>query len=150
MLATVKGDVHDIGKNILSLILNCNNFEVIDLGVMVNCKDILEAAQKYKADIIGLSGLITPSLDEMIYVAEQMEKEGLTLPGLMIGGATTSSLHTALKIAPKYHGIVVHTNSASEVAPIAQKIINNDVDFINQIKQEQQKLVKEYKEKVHD
>ncbi|MBQ2645337.1 methionine synthase [bacterium] len=150
VLATVKGDVHDIGKNILSLILNCNNFEVIDLGVMVNCKDILEAAQKYKADIIGLSGLITPSLDEMIYVAEQMEKEGLTLPGLMIGGATTSSLHTALKIAPKYHGIVVHTNSASEVAPIAQKIINNDVDFINQIKQEQQKLVKEYKEKVHD
>ena len=103
VLATVKGDVHDIGKNILSLILSCNNFEVIDLGVMVNCADILKTAKEHNAAIIALSGLITPSLDEMIFVAEQMEKEGLNLPGLIIGGATTSKLHTALKIAPKYH-----------------------------------------------
>ena len=114
---------------------------------MVNCKDILEAARKYNADIIGLSGLITPSLDEMVYVAQQMEKEGLTLPGLIIGGATTSELHTALKIAPKYHGVVVHTKGASEVAPVAQKIINNDLDFINSIKEKQKKLKEEYEKR---
>ena len=144
VLATVKGDVHDIGKNILSLILTCNNFEVVDLGVMVSCKDILEAARKHNANLIGLSGLITPSLDEMIFVAEQMEKEGINLPGLLIGGATTSELHTALKIAPKYHGVVVHTNGASEVAPVAQKIINNDVEFINSVREKQKKLAEEY------
>ena len=144
VLATVKGDVHDIGKNILSLILNCNNFEVIDLGVMVNCKEILEAAKEHKADIVGLSGLITPSLDEMTYVAEQMEKEGFTLPGLIIGGATTSKLHTALKIATKYNGIVVHTEDASQVAPVAQKIINKDMEFINSVKAEQKRLIEEY------
>lgn len=148
VLATVKGDVHDIGKNILSLILTCNNFEVIDLGVMVSCKDILEAAKDYKADLIGLSGLITPSLDEMIFVAEQMEEEGMNLPGLLIGGATTSKLHTALKIAPKYHGIVVHTNSASEVAPVARKIINNDIEFIKAVKEEQRRLVEENEKKL--
>jgi len=146
VLATVKGDVHDIGKNILSLILTCNNFEVIDLGVMVSCKDILEAAREHKADIIALSGLITPSLDEMINVANQMEAQGLDLPGLLIGGATTSKLHTALKIAPKYHGLVVHTQGASEVAPVAQKIISKDKEFIKKIKDEQKKLVKEYGE----
>lgn len=144
VLATVKGDVHDIGKNILSLILTCNNFEVIDLGVMVNCKDILEAARKYNADLIALSGLITPSLDEMINVAQQMELQGFDLPGLLIGGATTSKLHTAIKIAPKYHGIVVHTSGASEVAPIAQKIISGDKEFIKKIKDEQKKLMDEY------
>lgn len=148
VLATVKGDVHDIGKNILSLILTCNNFEVIDLGVMVSCKDILEAAKEHNADLIGLSGLITPSLDEMIFVAEQMEKEGINLPGLLIGGATTSELHTALKIAPKYHGVVVHTFGASEVAPVAQKIINNDVEFINSVREKQRKLVEEYEKKL--
>ena len=147
VLATVKGDVHDIGKNILSLILTCNNFQVIDLGVMVSCKDILEAAKEHNADLIALSGLITPSLDEMIFVAEQMEKEGVNLPGLLIGGATTSKLHTALKIAPKYHGVVVHTNGASEVAPIAQKIINNDKIFIQAVKDEQKRLVEEYEQK---
>ena len=146
VLATVKGDVHDIGKNILSLILSCNNFEVIDLGVMVSCKDILEAARENDADLIGLSGLITPSLDEMITVAEQMEKEGLNLPGLLIGGATTSKLHTALKIAPKYHGVVVHTSNASEVASVAQKIISGDKEFIKSVKEEQEKLVKEYEQ----
>ena len=148
VLATVKGDVHDIGKNILSLILTCNNFEVVDLGVMVSCKDILEVAKKEKADLIALSGLIIPSLDEMIFVAQQMEKEGLNLPGLLIGGATTSKLHTALKIAPKYHGLVVHTNGASEVAPIAQKIIKNDKEFVPSIKDEQNRLVNEYEEKL--
>ena len=146
VLATVKGDVHDIGKNILSLILSCNNFEVIDLGVMVSCKDILEAARENDADLVGLSGLITPSLDEMITVAEQMEKEGLNLPGLLIGGATTSKLHTALKIAPKYHGVVVHTSNASEVASVAQKIISGDKEFIKSVKKEQEKLVKEYEQ----
>lgn len=144
VLATVKGDVHDIGKNILSLILTCNNFEVIDLGVMVSCKDILEAARENNADLIGLSGLITPSLDEMITVAEQMEKEGLNLPGLLIGGATTSKLHTALKIAPKYHGLVVHTSNASEVASVAQKIINGDKEFVQKVKSEQKKLMQSY------
>ena len=146
VLATVKGDVHDIGKNILSLILTCNNFEVIDLGVMVNCKDILIAAKEQNADLIGLSGLITPSLDEMIIVAQKMEEEGFTLPGLLIGGATTSKLHTALKIAPKYHGVVVHTNGASEVAPIAQKLINHDKKFIEKIKQEQKELQEKYEQ----
>ena len=148
VLATVKGDVHDIGKNILSLILTCNNFEVIDLGVMVSCKDILKAAIKEEADLIALSGLIIPSLDEMIFVAEQMEKEGLNLPGLLIGGATTSKKHTALKIAPKYHGVVVHTSGASEVAPVAQKIIKNDKEFIQSIKEEQNRLVKEYEKEL--
>ncbi len=147
VLATVKGDVHDIGKNILGLILNCNNFEVIDLGVMVNCRDILDAAKENHADIIALSGLITPSLDEMIYVAEQMEKEGFTLPALMVGGATTSKLHTAIKIAPKYGGLVVHTSDASQVVPIAQKIINKDVEFIKKLKFEQEQLRKEYEGK---
>ncbi len=150
VLATVKGDVHDIGKNILSLILSCNNFEVIDLGVMVSCKDILEAAKENNADLIGLSGLITPSLDEMINVAEQMEKEGLNLPGLLIGGATTSKLHTALKIAPKYHGVVVHTSNASEVASVAQKIISGDKEFIKLIKDEQERLIKEYEQNKHN
>ena len=115
---------------------------------MVSCKDILEAAKANKADLIALSGLITPSLDEMIFVAEQMEKEGLNLPGLLIGGATTSKLHTALKIAPKYHGVVVHTYGASEVASVAQKIINNDEDFIKSIKDEQKKMVEEYEQRL--
>ncbi len=144
VIATVKGDVHDIGKNILSLILQCNNFEVIDLGVMVNSSEILKAAIQYKPDIVGLSGLITPSLDEMINVAQTMDKEGVKLPAIMIGGATTSKLHTALKIAPNYNGLVVQTNNASEAAVAAQKIVMNDEIFINNTKQEQQKLREEY------
>ena len=98
-LATVKGDVHDIGKNIVGVVLGCNNYEVIDLGVMVPCEKILAAAREKKADIIGLSGLITPSLDEMVHVAKEMTREGFDLP-LLIGGATTSKAHTAVKIAP--------------------------------------------------
>lgn len=144
VIATVKGDVHDIGKNILSLILKCNNFEVIDLGVMVNASEILKAAVKYKPDIVGLSGLITPSLDEMINVAKALEKEGVKLPAIMIGGATTSKLHTALKIAPNYNGLVVQTNNASEAAVAAQKIVMQDENFISEIKSEQIKLRQEY------
>ena len=147
LLATVKGDVHDIGKNILGVILKCNNFEVIDLGVMVNCQEILEKAREEKVDIIALSGLITPSLQEMIYVAEQMEKEGFTLPALMIGGATTSDLHTALKIAPQYNGIVAHSTNASQAATVAIKIVSKDKDYIEKLKNEQQALIKEYEGK---
>lgn len=144
VLATVKGDVHDIGKNILGLILTCNNFEVVDLGVMVNCSDILKAAKEENADIVALSGLITPSLEEMVVVAEQMEKAGFTLPAIMIGGATTSKLHTALKIAPKYNGIVAHTDDASQAVVVAQKIISKDKKFIDNLKAEQKKLFDEY------
>ncbi len=144
ILATVKGDVHDIGKNILNLILTCNNFEVIDLGVMVNCSDILKAAAKEKADIVALSGLITPSLDEMITVAEQLEKSGEHLAAIMIGGVTTSKLHTALKIAPKYNGIVAHTEDASQAVVVAQKIVSKDKEFLDNLKAEQKRLFDEY------
>lgn len=144
VLATVKGDVHDIGKNILSLILICNNFKVIDLGVMVNSSDILESARKYNADIVALSGLITPSLDEMQKVAQRMESEGFKLPALMVGGATTSKKHTALKIAPKYNGFVMHTTNASEAAVAAQRIVMKDREFINKIRLEQKQILDEY------
>ena len=145
VLATVKGDVHDIGKNILSLILTCNKFKVIDLGVMVNCKDILTSAKNYNADIVALSGLITPSLDEMENVASEMEREGFKLPALMVGGATTSKKHTALKIAPNYRGLVVHTTNASEAVVVAQKIVLKDKDFISNIISEQRKILETYK-----
>lgn len=123
VLATVKGDVHDIGKNIVGIVLACNNFEVVDLGVMVPCDKILEKAAEVKADIIGLSGLITPSLDEMIHVAEEMERRGLKIP-LLIGGATTSAAHTAIKIAPKYSGSVVHVLDASRSVPVATALLS--------------------------
>ena len=142
VLATVKGDVHDIGKNILSLILVCNGFKVIDLGVMVNSTDILESARVHNADIIALSGLITPSLDEMQKVAQRMENEGFKLPALMVGGATTSKKHTAVKIAPNYNGLVVHTTNASEAVVAAQKIVMKDEEFILGVKKEQEKLRK--------
>lgn len=146
VLATVKGDVHDIGKNILSLILTCNNFRVIDLGVMVNCADILHSAKEYNADIVALSGLITPSLEEMQKVAEQMEKEGFKLPALMVGGATTSKKHTAIKIAPNYGGLVVHTTNASEAVVAAQKIVLKDNEFITKIKKEQNEILEKFKQ----
>ncbi len=116
MLATVKGDVHDIGKNIVGVVLACNNYEVIDMGVMVPCEKILERAKAEKADLIGLSGLITPSLDEMAHVAREMERQGFKLP-LLIGGATTSRAHTAVKIAPHYSEPVVHVLDASRAVP---------------------------------
>ncbi len=121
LLATVKGDVHDIGKNIVGVVLQCNNYEVIDLGVMVPCARILEEARKGNADIIGLSGLITPSLDEMVYVAKEMQREGFTTP-LLIGGATTSRVHTAVKIAPGYQGPLVHVVDASRAVGVAQAL----------------------------
>jgi 5-methyltetrahydrofolate--homocysteine methyltransferase len=126
LLATVKGDVHDIGKNIVGVVLACNNFEIIDLGVMVSCDKILEEAQKHQVDIIGLSGLITPSLDEMVHVAKEMERLNFKTP-LLIGGATTSKVHTAVKIAPNYSGPVVHVNDASKSVPVAGSLISDDL-----------------------
>jgi 5-methyltetrahydrofolate--homocysteine methyltransferase len=124
LLATVKGDVHDIGKNIVGVVLACNNFDIVDLGVMVPLEKILDEAQKQGADIIGLSGLITPSLDEMVYVAQAMKKRGLKVP-LLIGGATTSRLHTAVKIAPAYDGPVVHVNDASRSVGVAAGLLGS-------------------------
>ena len=116
----MKGDVHDIGKNIVGVVLGCNNYEIIDLGVMVPTQKILDAAREHNVDIIGLSGLITPSLDEMVGVAKEMERQGFTLP-LLIGGATTSRIHTAVKIDPHYSGPVVHVLDASRSVPVAGK-----------------------------
>jgi len=125
VLATVKGDVHDIGKNIVGVVLACNNYEVIDLGVMVSCEKILERAKAEKADLIGLSGLITPSLDEMVHVAREMERQGFKLP-LLIGGATTSRAHTAVKIAPHYSEPVVHVLDASRAVPVTTSLLSVD------------------------
>ena len=118
-MATVKGDVHDIGKNIVGVVLGCNNYEVIDLGVMVPADKILAAAREHGADIVGLSGLITPSLEEMVHVAREMERQGFTLP-LLIGGATTSRAHTAVRIAPAYTGPVVHVLDASRAVGVVE------------------------------
>ena len=123
LMATVKGDVHDIGKNIVGVVLGCNGYEVIDLGVMVSCAKIIEEAKAQQVDIVGLSGLITPSLDEMVQVAQEFEHEGLKLP-LLIGGATTSARHTAVKIAPKYTGDVIHVTDASRAAGVVEKLLN--------------------------
>jgi 5-methyltetrahydrofolate--homocysteine methyltransferase len=123
VMATVKGDVHDIGKNIVGVVLACNNYRIVDLGVMVPCEKILEAARREKADLIGLSGLITPSLDEMGHVAREMKRMGFTQP-LLIGGATTSKAHTAVKIAPEYDGPVIHVLDASRAVGIASKLLS--------------------------
>ncbi|MCH2448865.1 MAG: methionine synthase [Gracilimonas sp.] len=125
LLATVKGDVHDIGKNIVSVVLACNNYDVVDLGVMVPADKILDEAGKHKVDAIGLSGLITPSLDEMIHVAREMKKRGMDLP-LLIGGATTSRLHTAVKIDPEYEGSIIHVLDASRAVSIAGDVISKE------------------------
>ncbi|HVY32486.1 MAG TPA: methionine synthase [Polyangiaceae bacterium] len=125
VLATVKGDVHDIGKNIVGVVLACNNYEVFDMGVMVPCEKILERAKQEKADLIGLSGLITPSLDEMTHVAREMERQGLKLP-LLIGGATTSKAHTAVKIAPHYSQPVVHVLDASRAVPVTTSLLSSE------------------------
>ncbi len=139
LLATVKGDVHDIGKNIVGVILQCNNYEVIDLGVMVPAEKILQTAIEQKVDIIGLSGLITPSLEEMVHVAREMQRKGMTIP-LVIGGATTSSIHTAVKIAPQYSGVCVHVIDASRSVNIISNIITKDKKFLNDINQKYQNL----------
>jgi 5-methyltetrahydrofolate--homocysteine methyltransferase len=122
VLATVKGDVHDIGKNIVGVVLQCNNFEVVDLGVMVACDKILEAARRERADMIGLSGLITPSLDEMVHVAREMQRQGFTVP-LLIGGATTSPAHTAVRIDPQYTGAVIYVKDASRAVGVCQQLV---------------------------
>ena len=124
LLATVKGDVHDIGKNIVSVVLACNNYDVIDLGVMVPADRILDEAEAHEADVIGLSGLITPSLDEMVYVASEMKRRGFTTP-LLIGGATTSRLHTAVKIDPVYDGPVIHVLDASQSVPVVNELVSS-------------------------
>ena len=141
LLATVKGDVHDIGKNIVGVVLQCNGYEVIDLGVMVPAEKILRTAQERRCDLIGLSGLITPSLDEMVHVAKEMGRQGLTIP-LLIGGATTSKLHTALKIEPAYSHGVVYVTDASRAVGVASNLLNagHKPTFTHKIRQEYQKL----------
>ncbi|MBC2581327.1 methionine synthase [Clostridium sp. DJ247] len=145
IFATVKGDVHDIGKNIVSIVLACNNFQVIDLGVMVPCETILETAIKEKADIIALSGLITPSLDEMCHVAEEMERQGFTIP-LMVGGATTSKTHTTLKIAPKYSKGVIHTTDASKAVQAAKRLMDKEDnnEYLKEIAEEYAQIRETY------
>jgi len=140
VLATVKGDVHDIGKNIVGVVLACNNYEIIDLGVMVSSEKILSVAKSENADIIGLSGLITPSLDEMVHVAKEMQRESLTIP-LLIGGATTSKVHTAVKIEPYYDHSVIHVNDASRSVPVVSCLLSDEQknNFIKQIKLENEK-----------
>ena len=128
LLATVKGDVHDIGKNIVGVVLACNNYEVIDLGVMVPCETILETAQTEKVDIIGLSGLITPSLEEMVHVATEMKKRGFKLP-LLIGGATTSKIHTAVKIAPQYCNTTLYVKDASRSVQVVAELLSGSPRF---------------------
>lgn len=137
VLATVKGDVHDIGKNIVGVVLQCNNYEVIDLGVMVPGQKILDTAREQKADLIGLSGLITPSLEEMVFVAGEMERQGFSIP-LLIGGATTSRIHTAVRIEPAYHGPTVHVLDASRAVGVTGSLLdrNNRENYINRIRDE--------------
>ena len=145
VMATVKGDVHDIGKNIVGVVLQCNNYDVIDLGVMVPAAKILETAREKKADVIGLSGLITPSLDEMVHVAQEMEREGFRLP-LLIGGATTSRAHTAVKIAPHYRASTVHVLDASRAVGVVNALLNEQLksDFDKQTRGDYERLRREH------
>ena len=145
LMATVKGDVHDIGKNIVGVVLACNGYEVIDLGVMVPCEKILAEAKTHGVDVIGLSGLITPSLDEMVTVAAEMEREKMSLP-LLIGGATTSAAHTAVKIAPAYSGPVVHVIDASRVVGVAQQLLSpqKGKEFVAKVRTDQEKARKDF------
>jgi 5-methyltetrahydrofolate--homocysteine methyltransferase len=146
VLATVKGDVHDIGKNIVGVVLGCNNYRVIDMGVMCSCQKIIDECKKYNADIVGLSGLITPSLDEMVFNAKMFSKAGLNIP-LLIGGATTSKMHTAVKIEPYYKGNqTVYVLDASRSVVVVQKLLNpdNTQEYKNDVAQEYDELRKEY------
>lgn len=145
LIATVKGDVHDIGKNIVGVVLACNNYEVIDLGVMVPCEEILAKAREHQVDMIGLSGLITPSLEEMIHVAREMDRQGFSLP-LLIGGATTSKVHTAVKIAPAYRGPVIHVLDASRAVSVVGSLMNRATrdDFLKDYREEQERLRAEH------
>ena len=148
VMATVKGDVHDIGKNIVGVVLQCNNYEVFDLGVMVPCAKILEAARAHNCNFIGLSGLITPSLDEMVYNAREMQREGLSLP-LLIGGATTSKVHTAVKIAPQYEHPIIYVEDASRVIGVVGKLLNEETktDYAEGIKKEYEEIRQRHKGK---
>ena len=148
LMATVKGDVHDIGKNIVGVVLACNNYEVIDLGVMVPCEKILAEAKSRGVDLIGLSGLITPSLDEMVTVAEELSREKFTIP-LLIGGATTSAAHTAVKIAPAYSGSVIHVIDASRVVGVAQQLLSVEKKsaYLAKIGGEQSKARRDFAER---
>lgn len=148
LVATVKGDVHDIGKNIVSVVMACNNYEIIDLGVMVPAEQIVETAIREKVDIVGLSGLITPSLEEMVHVVTELQRAGLDVP-VMIGGATTSKLHTALKIAPVYHAPVVYMKDASQNALVAAKLLNREqrTAFVEALNEEYQALREKNRQK---
>ncbi len=141
LMATVKGDVHDIGKNIVGVVLQCNNYDIVDLGVMVPAETILKTAKEENVDIIGLSGLITPSLDEMVHMAKEMERQGFEIP-MMIGGATTSKIHTAVKIDPEYHGAVVYVPDASRAVGVAGELLSEDRKqaYLQEIKQEYQQM----------
>ncbi|MFC7444949.1 5-methyltetrahydrofolate--homocysteine methyltransferase [Mesoflavibacter sp. HG96] len=144
LMATVKGDVHDIGKNIVSVVLGCNNYEIVDLGVMVPPEKIIETAKKENVDVIGLSGLITPSLDEMVYVSQEMEKQGFNIP-LLIGGATTSRAHSAVKIAPHYSNTVVHVNDASRAVTVVGNLLQKDnTVYKEQIREEYEKFREQF------
>jgi 5-methyltetrahydrofolate--homocysteine methyltransferase len=151
LMATVKGDVHDIGKNIVAVVLGCNNFEIIDLGVMVPPERIIEIAVKEQVDIIGLSGLITPSLDEMVYLAKEMDKLNISIP-IMIGGATTSRAHTAVKIAPEYRETVVHVNDASRAVTVAGNLlnVNTKTEYSKSLRDEYDKLREGYLNRSRD
>ncbi len=141
VIATVKGDVHDIGKNIVAVVLRCNNYDVVDMGVMVPCAKILDKAIEEKADVIGLSGLITPSLDEMVHVAKEMTREGFTIP-LLIGGATTSKVHTAVKIAPGYEHGVIHVTDASRAVGVVSRLLNQEdrAGYLDEIRSDYQEI----------
>ena len=153
LMATVKGDVHDIGKNIVGVVLGCNNYNIIDLGVMVHTEKILQTAIDEKVDAIGLSGLITPSLDEMVHVAKEMERRGMNIP-LLIGGATTSRIHTAVKISPNYSGAVIHVLDASRSVPVVSNLLNENKDerkqFIQSFKDEYAQLKDDYLKRKSD
>jgi len=148
LMATVKGDVHDIGKNIVGVVLQCNNYEVIDLGVMVSTETILQKAKEENCDIIGLSGLITPSLDEMVHVAKEMQRLGYTQP-LMVGGATTSSVHTAVKIEPNYEHPAIHVLDASRAVGVAQKLLSESLrdDYLSEVRAEYENIREKRKNK---
>ena len=151
LMATVKGDVHDIGKNIVAVVLGCNNFEIIDLGVMVPPEKIIQAAVEHNVDIIGLSGLITPSLDEMVYIAKEMDKLNIKIP-IMIGGATTSRAHTAVKIAPEYKETVVHVNDASRAVTVASNLLQKETkeNYVKAIRDEYDNLREGYLNRSRD
>jgi len=145
LLATVKGDVHDIGKNIVGVVMACNGYEIIDMGVMVPAEQIVRKAQEEKVDIIGLSGLITPSLEEMVNVARELQRAHLNIP-IMIGGATTSELHVALKIAPVYEGAVVWLKDASQNALVAARLLNEEQQVEQELSEKYEHLREEYQQ----